>query len=75
MLPHRRDDEIDLVKFSFLAVVLSAVIGLSLGFGVASLVLVSTNPATTAVGLPAAEPAPIEAALIVAVDAPDKEDA
>ena len=63
------------MKFSFLAVVLSAVIGLSLGFGVASLVLVSTNPATTAVGLPAAEPAPIEAALIVAVDAPDKEDA
>ena len=55
-----------LVKDSLLTVILSAVIGASFGFGVASLSLVGKDPA--AAGSSAAESAPIDTAPIVAID-------
>ncbi len=63
------------MKYSLLTVILSAVIGASFGFGVASLSLLTTDPSATTSGSPAAEPAAIDTAPIVAIDAPETEEA
>lgn len=62
------------MKFSLLTVILSAVVGVSFGFGVASLPLLTTDPSATASGSPAAEVVPIDTAPIVAIDTPEAEE-
>jgi hypothetical protein len=59
------------MKYSLLTVILSAVIGVSFGVGVASLSLLGNDLSATSAGSPAGESAPIDTALIVAIDAPE----
>lgn len=62
------------MKYSLLTVILSTLVGVSFGFGVARLSLVKTAPAAAASASTAAEPAPIDTTPIVAIDTPEAEE-